>query len=127
MKKVVHTKNAPNPVGPYNQAVISGNFVFTAGQIALQPESGALVENDIKKQTERVIKNMEAVLVAAGSDLAHVIKTTVFLKNMNDFSSMNEVYSKYFTTDPPARSAVEVARLPKDVLVEIECIAVLKK
>jgi len=127
MKKVVRTKNAPNPVGPYNQAIISGNFVFTAGQIALHPASGELEENDIKKQTERVIKNMEAVLLAAGSDLTQVIKTTVFLKNMNDFASMNEVYGKYFAVDPPARSAVEVSRLPKDVLVEIECIAALKK
>jgi 2-iminobutanoate/2-iminopropanoate deaminase len=126
MKKVVRTKNAPNPVGPYNQAIISGNFVFTAGQIALLPESGQLVENDIRKQTERVIKNIEAVLVAAGSDLTRVIKTTVFLKNMNDFNSMNEVYGKFFTTDPPARSAVEVCRLPKDVLIEIECVAVVK-
>jgi 2-iminobutanoate/2-iminopropanoate deaminase len=127
MKKVVRTKNAPNPVGPYNQAIISGELVFTAGQIALDPDTGELEENEVKKQTERVIKNMEAVLLAAGSDLTQVIKTTVFLKNMNDFAAMNEVYGKYFAADPPARSAVEVSRLPKDVLVEIECVAVLKK
>jgi 2-iminobutanoate/2-iminopropanoate deaminase len=125
MKKIVKTDQAPAPVGPYNQAVISGNFVFTAGQIAIDPETGQLDESDIRKQTERVIDNMGAVLKAAGSDLSKVLKTTVFLKNMDDFSVMNEVYAKYFVSDPPARSAVEVSRLPKDVLVEIECIALL--
>ena len=125
MKKIVKTNQAPAPVGPYNQAVISGNFVFTAGQIAIDPETGQLGESDVSKQTERVILNMEAVLKAAGSDLNKVLKTTVFLKNMDDFAAMNEVYAKYFVSDPPARSAVEVSRLPKDVLVEIECIALL--
>ena len=125
MKKIVKTNQAPAPVGPYNQAVISGNFVFTAGQIAIDPETGQLDESDVRKQTERVILNMEAVLKAAGSDLNKVLKTTVFLKNMDDFTAMNEVYAKYFVSDPPARSAVEVSRLPKDVLVEIECIALL--
>ena len=125
MKKIVKTNQAPAPVGPYNQAVISGNFVFTAGQIAIDPETGQVDESDVRKQTDRVIQNIRAVLKAAGSDLNKVLKTTVFLKNMDDFAAMNEVYAKYFVSDPPARSAVEVSRLPKDVLVEIEGIALL--
>ncbi len=126
MKKIVKTNQAPAPVGPYNQAVVAGNFVFTAGQIAIDPVSGRLEENDVRKQTRRVIRNLQAVLEAAGSDLSRVVKTTVFLKDMNDFAAMNEVYAEFFTEDAPARSAVEVARLPKDVLVEIECVALLK-
>ncbi len=123
MKKIVNTSQAPAPVGPYNQAVVVGNLVFTAGQIAIDPATGQFEENDIRKQTRRVLENLKAVLEAAGSDLQHVVKTTVFLKNMDDFAAMNEVYAEYFTENAPARSAVEVARLPKDVLVEIECIA----
>ncbi len=123
MKKIVNTSQAPAPVGPYNQAVVVGNLVFTAGQIAIVPATGQFEENDIRKQTRRVLENLKAVLEAAGSDLQHVVKTTVFLKNMDDFAAMNEVYAEYFTENAPARSAVEVARLPKDVLVEIECIA----
>lgn len=123
MKKIVKTDKAPAPVGPYSQAIISGDFIFTAGQIALNPESGELERAEIKLQTERVIQNMKAVLEAAGSDLSKVVKTMVFLKNMDDFVAMNEVYARYFTGDAPARSAVEVSRLPKDVMVEIECIA----
>ncbi len=123
MKKIVKTDRAPAPVGPYSQAIISGDFIFTAGQIALNPESGELERAEIKLQTERVIQNMKAVLEAAGSDLSKVVKTMVFLKNMDDFVAMNEVYARYFTGDAPARSAVEVSRLPKDAMVEIECIA----
>ena len=123
MKKIVKTDKAPAPVGPYNQAIIAGDFIFTAGQIALDPESGQLESADIKLQTERVIQNMKAVLEEAGSELSKVVKTTVFLKNMDDFMAMNEVYARYFSGEAPARSAVEVSRLPKDVLVEIECIA----
>lgn len=123
MKKIVKTDKAPAPVGPYSQAIISGDFIFTAGQIALNPESGELERAEIKLQTERVIQNMKAVLEAAGSDLSKVVKTMVFLKNMDDFVAMNEVYARYFTGDAPARSAVEVSRLPKDAMVEIECIA----
>ena len=123
MKKIVNTSQAPAPVGPYNQAVVVGNLVFTAGQIAIDPATGQFEENDIRKQTRRVLENLQAVLEAAGSDLQHVVKTTVFLKNMDDFAAMNEMYAEYFTENAPARSAVEVARLPKDVLVEIECIA----
>ena len=125
MKKVINTKNAPEPVGPYNQAIISGGFVFTAGQIAINPQTGDLEKNEIKIQTERVILNLEAVLTEAGLDLSNVVKTTVFLKNMDDFAAMNEVYARFFAEDSPARSAIEVSRLPKDVLVEIECIAEL--
>ncbi len=125
MKKIVQTSQAPAPVGPYNQAVIAGGLVFTAGQIAIDPATGALEPNDIKVQTHRVIKNLQAVLEAAGTSLQKVVKTTVFLKNMDDFAAMNEVYAEYFGESSPARSAVEVARLPKDVLVEIECIAEL--
>jgi 2-iminobutanoate/2-iminopropanoate deaminase len=126
MKRIVKTEKAPAPVGPYNQAIISGNFVFTAGQIPINPETGNLEPNDIKIQTKRVIENLRAVLQASGSDLSEVVKTTVFLKDMNDFALMNEVYAQYFSDNSPARSAVEVARLPKDVLVEMECIAILK-
>ncbi len=127
MKEIIKTTTAPEPVGPYNQAVIAGSLVFTAGQIAMDPKTGALEKSDIKVQTSRVIKNLEAVLKAAGTDLSQVIKTTVFLKNMDDFTQMNEVYGQFFQKDSPARSAVEVARLPKDVLIEIECVALIGK
>ncbi|NOX38540.1 MAG: RidA family protein [Calditrichaeota bacterium] len=123
MKQVVYTRNAPEPVGPYSQAIVVGQLVFTAGQIAIDPATGALVEGDVKVQTRQVLKNLAAVLEAAGTDLSHVVKTTVFLKRMDDFPLMNEVYAEFFPENPPARSAVEVSRLPKDVLVEIECIA----
>ncbi|HFB68542.1 MAG TPA: RidA family protein [Calditrichae bacterium] len=125
MKKAVYTKSAPEPVGPYNQAIVWNNLVFTAGQIAIDPASGNIVEGGVQEQTRQVLKNLEAVLKAAGSGLEYVIKTTVFLKNMDDFSAMNDVYATFFTDTPPARSAVEVARLPKDVLVEIECVAII--
>lgn len=123
MKKIVQTNRAPDPVGPYNQAVVYNGLVFTAGQIAIDPATNQLVGGDIQTQTRRVLENLGAVLQAAGSDFAHVLKTTVFLQDMNDFAAMNEVYGEFFVTDPPARSAVEVRRLPKDVKVEIECIA----
>jgi len=123
MKKTVETPLAPKPVGPYSQAVISGNLVFASGQIAIDPASGELVENDIQKQTKQVLENIGAVLQAAGTDFQNVVKTTVFLKDMNDFGAMNEIYQSYFAANSPARSTVEVGRLPKDVLVEIECIA----
>jgi len=123
MKEIIRTDKAPAPVGPYSQAVKLGNLLFTAGQIAIDPQTGQLSTGDISEQTELVLKNIQAILKASGSGLDNVIKTTVFLKNMDDFSRMNEVYAQFFTTNPPARSAVEVARLPKDVLVEIECVA----
>ncbi|GAB4366810.1 MAG: RidA family protein [Calditrichia bacterium] len=125
MKKIIKTDQAPEPVGPYNQAVIAGNLIFTAGQIPIDPATGKLEVNEIQTQTRRAIKNLEAVLKAAGSDLSKVVKTTVFLKDLNDFAAMNEVYAEFFSSNSPARSAVEVARLPKDVLIEIECIALV--
>ena len=123
MKKVV-TKNAPAPVGPYNQAIIANGFIFTAGQIAINPATDDLMDQaSIADQTEQVLKNLGAVLIAANSSFDKVVKTTVFLQSMDDFVEMNEVYAKYFKGIAPARSAVEVARLPKGVKVEIECIA----
>ena len=126
MKKIVNTGNAPLPVGPYNQAVVINGLVFTAGQIAIDPQTNTLLDGDIEAQTRRCLDNLQAVLQAAGSSMAQVIKTTVFLKDMNDFQAMNAVYATYFAEDTaPARSAVEASRLPKDVLVEIECVAAL--
>ena len=126
MKIAVHTNDAPAALGPYTQAIRSGNFVFTSGQIALDPATNLIVSGGIEEQTVRVLENLKAVLQAANTDLARVVKTTVFLKNMQDFAAMNEIYARYFGPEvgvPPARSTVEVARLPKDVLVEIEVIA----
>lgn len=125
MKQIVRSADAPAPVGPYSQAVICNDLVFTAGQIALDPATSKILPADIGQQTRQCLTNLRAVLQAAGTDLAHVLKTTVFLKNMDDFSAMNEVYAEFFQSSPPARSAVEVSRLPKDVLVEIECVAAL--
>ena len=127
MKKIIHTLKAPQAIGPYSQAVVveSGKFVFTAGQIAIDPATGQLVENDIKAQTRQVLKNIKAVLEAAHASLDTVVKTTVFLKDMEHFVAMNEVYAEFFPANPPARSAVQVARLPKDVLIEIETVAVV--
>jgi 2-iminobutanoate/2-iminopropanoate deaminase len=120
----VLTSGAPSPIGPYNQAIkASGTFLFSAGQIPLDPRTGKLVEGDIKAQTRQVLENISAILSEGGSSLDRVVKTTVFLKDMNDFAGMNEVYAEYFRKTPPARSTVEVARLPKDVRVEIEAIA----
>jgi 2-iminobutanoate/2-iminopropanoate deaminase len=125
MREVIATSNAPKAIGPYSQAIRAGGMIFCSGQIALDPVTNQLVEGNIAAQTERVLKNLSAVLWEAGSNLEHVVKTTVFLKSMNDFAAMNEVYGKFFTKQPPARSTVEAARLPKDVLVEIDVIAVL--
>ncbi len=126
MRKVIATKNAPGAIGPYNQAIVAqGSMLFTAGQIPLNAESGEIVGTTIEEQTEKALSNLKAVVEAGGSSLANVIKTTVFMKDMNDFVKMNGVYAKYFDENPPSRSAVEVARLPKDVLVEVECIALV--
>jgi 2-iminobutanoate/2-iminopropanoate deaminase len=123
-KQIISTARAPAPVGPYQQAVRTGNLVFTAGQIPLDPLTGALVTGPVEDQTRRVLENLKAILEAAGSSLDRVVKTTVFLRNMNDFQAMNAVYAQYFRNDiAPARSTVEVARLPKDVAVEIEAVA----
>lgn len=123
MKNVVNTDRAPKPIGPYSQAIKANGFVYLSGQVALDPQSGEIVGSDIRQQTERVFENIKGILEAAGANLHHVIKATVFLKDMNDFSAMNEVYARYFTVAPPARSTVQVSRLPKDALVEIEIIA----
>jgi len=125
MKDVVLTEHGPKPIGPYSQAVKSNGFLFVSGQIALEPASGEFAGVTIQQQTERVLENLKAILGASGASLGHVVKTTVFLKDMNDFAAMNEVYARYFSAAPPARSTVQVARLPKDALVEIEVIAVL--
>ena len=126
--KIIQTDQAPAPVGPYNQAIAAtGEMIFVAGQIPLDPATGAIVgEGDVAQQTEQAIANLTAILQAAGATLADVVKTSVFLKNMNDFAAMNAVYANHFGDETaPARACVEVARLPKDVLVEIECIAVV--
>lgn len=123
MRDVITTPEAPKAIGPYSQAIKANGFVFTSGQIAIDPVTNTLVSGDVAFQTDRVMKNLRGILVAAGSSLDKVVRATVFLKNMNDFAAMNEVYGKYFSSAPPARSTVEVARLPKDVLVEIDVIA----
>lgn len=122
-RKPIHTDQAPKAIGPYVQAVQAGPFLYMAGQVAFDPETMQIVEGNVAVQTERVLKNLQAILEAAGYSLPDVVKTTVFLKNMNDFQAMNEVYGQFFSTTPPARSTVEVARLPRDVLVEIEAVA----
>jgi 2-iminobutanoate/2-iminopropanoate deaminase len=127
-KSIVLTKDAPAPIGPYNQGVIaSGSFIFTAGQIPLEPRTGQVLQGDIKAQTGQALKNLQAILQTAGAELKDVVKTTVFLKDMGEFAGMNEVYAQFFTEGAPARSTVEVARLPRDVKVEIEAIAVLNR
>ncbi len=124
-KQRIHTNDAPAAVGPYSQAIRTGNLLFTAGQVALDPVAGELVGTDVAAQTEQVLRNLRAVLAAAGTDFAHVIKTTVFLQSMSDFAAMNAVYARHFPEPFPARSTVEVGALPKGGLVEIECVALL--
>ncbi|MFC1859199.1 RidA family protein [Thermodesulfobacteriota bacterium] len=123
-KRIVHTDQAPAAVGPYSQAVKQGEFIFVSGQIAIDPTSGEIVRGDIKDQTRQVLKNLKAVLTAAGSSLERVVKATVFITDMDEFGNMNEVYAEFFSDQPPARACIEVSRLPKDVLVEIEAIAI---
>lgn len=125
-KKIIKTPEAPVAIGPYSQAVKCANFVFTSGQIPIDPASGDIVEGGVEAQTEQVINNLEKVLLASGTSLEMVIKTTVFLKNIDDFLKVNEVYRSFFKVNHPARSCVEVARLPKNVLVEIEAVAYCK-
>ncbi|MAC85676.1 MAG: reactive intermediate/imine deaminase [Flavobacteriales bacterium] len=124
MKIVIETKNAPTPIGPYSQAVLSGNTLYTSGQIAFKPETGELVLDTIENETQQVMSNMSAVLAEAGMTFDNVIKTSIFISDMDNFSRINEVYAQYFTANFPARETVEVARLPKDVNVEISMIAV---
>jgi 2-iminobutanoate/2-iminopropanoate deaminase len=123
MREVIATNDGPKAIGPYSQAIKANGLVFLSGQIPLDPATQQPIDGDVAAQTEQVLRNLSGVLKAAGSSLEQVVKTTVFLKNMSDFAAMNEVYGRYFVQSPPARSTVEVARLPKDVLVEIDVIA----
>lgn len=125
-RKIISTDQAPAAIGPYSQGVVAeGSFIFTAGQIPIHPKTGELVRGDIQTQSRQVLDNLKAVLEASGAGLENVVKTTVFLSDMNDFAAMNEIYAEYFPQNPPARSAVQVARLPKDVRIEVECVAVV--
>jgi 2-iminobutanoate/2-iminopropanoate deaminase len=123
MRDVVLTDKGPKPIGPYSQAIRANGFLYVSGQVALDPKTGEFVGTDIQQQTQRTLENVKGILEAAGSGMHHVVKTTVFLKDIGDFAAMNEVYARFFTLAPPARSTVQVARLPKDALVEIEVIA----
>jgi len=123
MRDVISTKDGPQAIGPYSQAIRANGFVFVSGQVAIDPATQQVMNGDVAAQTDRTLKNLSAILQAAGSGLEKAVRSTVFLKNMGDFAAMNEVYGRYFTSAPPARSTVEVARLPKDVLVEIDVIA----
>ena len=123
MREIIATDQAPKAIGPYSQAIRAAGLIFTSGQIAIDPATQQVISGDVAAQTDRVLKNLSAVLKASGSGLEKVLRCTVFLKNMSDFAAMNEVYGRYFSQAPPARSTVEVARLPKDVLVEIDVIA----
>ncbi|TPX35135.1 hypothetical protein SmJEL517_g02382 [Synchytrium microbalum] len=122
----VHSDKAPKAIGPYSQAVIANNMIFCSGQVPFVPETMEIVEGDIQVQTRQALTNLKAVLEAAGSDMHHVVKTTVFIKDMNEFAKMNEIYAEMFGDHKPARSTVEVARLPRDVKVEVECMAIPK-
>lgn len=124
MKKIIQTADAPQAIGPYSQAVEANGFVFVSGQIPLDPKTGNIVTGDIREQTRRVMDNGKAILAAAGCAMFNVVKTTIYLKSITDFASVNDVYGSYFTTDPPARATVEVSRLPKDAAVEIDFVAV---
>ena len=123
MRKAITTSKAPKAIGPYSQAIKANGLIFVSGQVAIDPATQQVVEGDVAAQTERVMKNLSAILAVSGSRLDQVLRSTVFLKSMDDFAAMNAVYAKYFSASPPARSTVEVARLPKDVLVEIDVIA----
>jgi 2-iminobutanoate/2-iminopropanoate deaminase len=123
MREVISTEKGPKAIGPYSQAIKANGFLFISGQTAFDPSTGKPIEGDTAKQTERIFENLKAILDAAGSSLDRVVKVSVFLQDMDDFSAMNEVYARYFSVDPPARSTVEVSRLPRDFLVEIDLIA----
>ena len=125
MKQVIHTDSAPAAIGPYSQAIQIGDLLFVSGQVPIDPSTGAIVEGDVKAQAQQSLNNLKAILNAAGTNMGAVVKTTVFLADMNDFAAMNEVYAQFFQEPFPARSAVQVARLPKDATVEIEAIAQL--
>lgn len=123
MREIVLTDRGPKPIGPYSQAIKVNGLLFVSGQVSIDPKTNEFLAGDISQQTQRVLENLKAIVEAAGSKLGHVVKTTVYLKNMSDFTAMNEVYARYFAAAPPARSTVEVARLPKDALVEMDVIA----
>ncbi|WMJ75457.1 RidA family protein [Cytophagaceae bacterium ABcell3] len=123
-RQIIESSNAPAPIGPYSQAVLAGNTLFVSGQIALDPQSGALVQDDIVKETHQVMNNLKAILEEAEMSFSNVVKCSIFVKDLNNFVTINEAYGEYFTSVPPARETVEVSRLPKDVNVEISCIAV---
>jgi 2-iminobutanoate/2-iminopropanoate deaminase len=125
VKETISTENAPGAIGPYSQAVKAGNIVFCSGQIPINPQTGEFVSEDVAEQTRQVLKNLSAVLEAAETNLNNVVKTTVFLADMNDFAAMNEVYAEFFSENKPARATVQAARLPRDARVEIECVAVI--
>jgi 2-iminobutanoate/2-iminopropanoate deaminase len=125
MKKIISTDRAPKAIGPYSQAVVVNGLAFLSGQIPIDPETNQLIQGDVVAQTVRVLENMKIVLEACGSSLAQVVKTTVFVKDLGEFATINETYAKYFPENPPARSTVEAARLPRDVRVEIECVAIV--
>lgn len=124
MNQIIYTKEAPEPIGPYSQAVLAGNTLYVSGNIALDPMTGELINENITEETHAVMKNMEAILRAAGFSFLQVVKCTIFIKDMSQFSTINEAYGQYFKTNPPARETVEVSKLPKNVNVEISCIAV---
>ena len=125
MKKVITSKMAPAPIGPYNQAILAGNTLYVSGQIALDPTTQQMVNQSIETETTQVMKNLKAILEEAGADFSKVVKCSIFVKDLNNFATINKIYGEYFTSDFPARETVEVARLPKDANVEISCIAVL--
>ncbi len=127
IREIIATDRAPGAIGPYSQAVRAGDFVFCSGQIPIDPATGEFVEGGVREQTHQVLKNLSEVLKAAGSSLKGVIKTTVFVEDMNDFAEMNRVYAEYFTENFPARATVQAARLPKDAKVEIECVALIEQ
>ena len=124
-KNIIQTSNAPEPIGPYSQAVSSGNMLFVSGQIPLDPQTGDLITGNIEEETHRVMRNIQAILEAGGTDFSQVVKCSIFVKDLNDFSRINQVYGDYFPQQPPTRETVEVNRLPKDVNVEISCIAIV--
>ncbi len=126
MPKIINTKNAPAPIGPYSQSVLAGNILYVSGQIPLDPRSGDLITSSIEEQTDMVMKNLGAILTKAGGDYTNIVKCSIFVTDLGDFSKINEVYGKYFPSNPPARETVEVSRLPKDVNVEISCVAVIE-
>ena len=124
MKKIVYSKNAPEPIGPYSQAVLTGDTLYISGQVAIEPASGNIINQDIQSETKQVMKNLGAILSEASMDFSNIVKSSIFVKDLNNFAAINAVYGEYFKENPPARETVEVSRLPKDVNVEISCIAI---